>query len=211
MPISSKPTKAQRRRRRERKGQVLSLATLAVMLSLAGGLVWLSGATAIRSTEGVGGPFRLVDSAGKIVTDRDFRGKYLLVYFGYTSCPDLCPTTLSDVSDALQQLGSHARRVQPVFITVDPARDTSERLKAYLASFSPLLIGLTGSPAEIAAVERAYHASSAQVRSVQGGSGYSVNHSAALYLMGRHGEFISAFPAMESAKALAVDIERYLS
>src|SRR4029077_7237917 len=112
-----------------------------------GSFIWLSqGGTASL----VGGPFTLRDGNGRTVTERDFRGKYMLVYFGYTFCPDVCPTTLNEMSEALDRLGPKADRVQPIFITVDPKRDTPAVVKQYVTAFTPRLIGLTGTPEQIA-------------------------------------------------------------
>lgn len=209
MPTMSRPGKARRRRQRERKGLLVLLTGAALPLSLAGGLVWLAGGPAgAPAARAIGGPFRLVSDAGAIVTDRDFRGEYLLVYFGYTSCPDVCPTTLGDMAAALGRLGPRADRVQPVFVTVDPARDTPPVLAKYLASFSPRLIGLTGSPEAIAATERAYHVSA--VRDGPGASRSAIDHSAVLFLMGPDGRFVAALSAAQGAAALAAGIERHL-
>jgi len=116
---------------------------VALLLLGIGGFLWLNGEA---GGPVVGGPFTLVSGDGHTVTDRDFRGKYLLVYFGYTYCPDVCPTTLNAVAGALDKLGSTADRLQPLFITVDPRRDTPEVIKQYTAAFSPRLLGLTGTP-----------------------------------------------------------------
>src|SRR5580658_10300715 len=107
-------------------------------------------------TGSIGGPFTLTDQDGKTVHDTDFHGKYLLVYFGYTYCPDLCPTGLDGMAHALTQLGPDANKVQPIFVTIDPARDTPEKLKDYLASFNPDIVALTGTPEQIADVAREY-------------------------------------------------------
>ena len=126
---------------------------VAVLLLGAGGFLWLTGSTGGPS---VGGPFTLENSSGKTVTDRDFRGKYMLVYFGYTYCPDVCPTTLNAVAAALDKLGPKAKDLSPIFITVDPQRDTPDVMKQYTGAFSPELIGLTGTPDEIARVAKEY-------------------------------------------------------
>ena len=114
---------------------------VAVLILGTGAFMWLSGG---GTASLVGGPFTLQDGSGRQVTDRDFRGKYMLVYFGYTFCPDVCPTTLNEVADALDRSGSKADRLQPIFITVDPKRDTPAVVKQYVAAFTPRLIGLTG-------------------------------------------------------------------
>ncbi|HEY8289364.1 MAG TPA: SCO family protein, partial [Acetobacteraceae bacterium] len=120
-----------------------------------GGFLWLSAGGGDRIAS-LGGPFQLEDGNGKPVTDRDFRGSYMLVYFGYTFCPDVCPTTLNAVADAMDRLGPKAARVQPLFITVDPKRDTPAVVKQYAAAFGPKIDGLTGTPEQIAAVAKEY-------------------------------------------------------
>ena len=148
------------------------LARMIVMLLLCtGGLVWLSGEAAASPP---GGPFTLQDGDGRQVTDRDFRGKYMLVYFGYTFCPDACPTTLNEVADALDRLGAKADHIQAIFITVDPKRDTPTVVKQYAAAFSPRLIGLTGSPEQIAQVAKAYGVYYAETRTGPGPNDYAI-------------------------------------
>src|SRR6185312_12588134 len=107
----------------------------------------------------IGGPFTLVGKDGKPVTDQDFRGKYMLVFFGFTHCPDICPAELQMVAEALDRLGDKANEVIPIFISVDPERDTPEVLAAYVKSFGPKFVGLTGSPDQIAAATKAYRVS----------------------------------------------------
>jgi protein SCO1/2 len=124
---------------------------IALLLLGTGGFLWLNGEA---GGPVVGGPFTLENADGQTVTDRDFRGKYMLVYFGYTYCPDVCPTTLNAVADALDKLGNKADRLQPLFVTVDPRRDTPAVMKQYTAAFTPRLEGLTGTPAEIAAAAK---------------------------------------------------------
>jgi protein SCO1/2 len=159
----------------------------------------------------VGGPFTLVDGNGHTVTDRDFRGKYLLVYFGYTYCPDVCPTTLTAVADALDRLGKKADQVDPVFITVDPRRDTPAVIKQYTAAFSPRLLGLTGSQAEIAAVAKAYHVYYAEHRTGPGPDDYSMDHSSILYLMAPDGRFIAPIRTDETGAEIAADLGKLMS
>jgi protein SCO1/2 len=173
-----------------------------------GAYVWLSGG---GSASLVGGPFTLEDSAGKQVSDRDFRGKYMLVYFGYTFCPDVCPTTLNEVADALEHLGTKANDLQPIFITVDPKRDTPAVVKQYTAAFSPKLIGLTGTPEQIAAVAKAYRVYYAEHRTGPGPNDYSMDHSSILYLMGPDGKFVAPVRADESGKDMAADLNKLMS
>jgi protein SCO1/2 len=179
-----------------------------VLIMGTGAFLWLSGG---GSASLVGGPFSLEDGAGKQVSDRDFRGKYMLVYFGYTFCPDVCPTTLNEVADALDHLGTKANDLQPIFITVDPKRDTPAVVKQYTAAFSPKLIGLTGTPEQIAAVAQAYRVYYAEHRTGPGPNDYSMDHSSILYLMGPDGKFIAPVRADESGKDMAADLSKLMS
>ena len=141
---------------------------LAVLLLGAGGFMWLSGGGSGGNRVAIGGPFTLEDGSGQPVTDRDFRGKFMLVYFGYTFCPDVCPTTLKAVADAMDKLGPDAAKVRPVFITVDPRRDTPPVVKKYAAAFGPEITGLTGTPEEIAQVAKEYRVYYAEHRTGPG-------------------------------------------
>jgi protein SCO1 len=181
---------------------------VAVLLLATGAFVWL---TRDGTASLVGGPFTLEDGNGKQVTDRDFRGKYLLVYFGYTFCPDVCPTTLTEAADALDRLGPKADRLQPLFITVDPKRDTPAVVKQYAAAFSPRLIGLTGSPEQIAQVAKEYRVYYAEHRTGPGPGDYTMDHSSILYLMGPDGRFIAPIRADETGAEMAAEIARFMS
>src|SRR5579883_2565419 len=142
---------------------------------------------------GIGGPFRLTDQDGKVRTDQDFRGKVMLVEFGYTFCPDICPLGLQLFADVLDKLGPDAAKVQPIFITVDPARDTPAQLRGYVDHFSPKIVGLTGSEQDIAAVAKEYRVYYKLGADHATNPNYSVDHSAILYLMGRDGKFLTHF------------------
>jgi protein SCO1/2 len=159
-----------------------------------------------------GGPFTLVDQTGATRTDADFRGRFMLVYFGYTTCPDICPTDLQVIADALDRLGPAASRVQPVFVTVDPGRDTPAVLRDYLANFRPDLIGLTGSEAQIGAAAKAYkvHRVKVPMDGAAGHDDYLVNHSATTYLMGPDGRFVTLFPHGTGADAMAARLATYV-
>jgi protein SCO1/2 len=173
-----------------------------------GAFIWLTqGGTASL----VGGPFTLQNGDGRAVTDRDFRGKYMLVYFGYTFCPDVCPTTLGEVADALDRLGAKADRVQAIFITVDPKRDTPAVVKQYTAAFSPRLLGLTGTPEEIAQVAQEYRVYYAEHRTGPGPNDYAMDHSSILYLMGPDGRFIAPVRADETGPQIAAELSRLMS
>ncbi len=184
-------------------------AGLLIVLAAA---IWLFGApAAIQQAGGIGGPFTLEDGAGKTVTDKTFRGKYLLVYFGYTFCPDVCPTTLNDVAQAMDKLGGKADRVQPVFITVDPARDTASVVQKYAAAFSPRLEGLTGTADQIATVAHEYRVYYAPHKTGPNPGDYTMDHSSILYLMNPDGQFAGILRADEGADQIAADLEKDLS
>lgn len=185
----------------------IALAACAAIL-LAGGLFWLARPA---GEAGIGGPFQLEGADGHAVTDRAFRGKYMLVYFGYATCPDVCPTTLADVAAALDALGARGAAVQPVFITIDPARDTPAVLGPYVANFSPRFVGLTGTAEQVAAVAREYRVYYARHRTGDGPNDYTMDHSSILYLMGPDGAFITPIPADEPPAAMAADIARHLA
>ncbi|PAY03488.1 SCO family protein [Bradyrhizobium sp. UFLA03-84] len=147
--------------------------------------------------EPVGGPFALTDQAGHERTDRDFRGRLMLVYFGFTYCPDVCPTDLQAIGLALDKLGRDGDQVQPIFITVDPARDTAAHLAEYVPMFHPRLIGLTGTDDAIRKVADAYKVYYARVPQDTGD--YTVDHTAYIYLMDRDGNYLGFFPPGTSA------------
>jgi cytochrome oxidase Cu insertion factor (SCO1/SenC/PrrC family) len=141
----------------------------------------------------VGGAFELTDQSGRRRTDADFRGRLVVLYFGYTYCPDVCPTELQSISLALDRLGAAADAVQPIFITVDPERDTPARLAEFVASFHPRLIGLTGSLAEIRKTAIAYRTFFAKNGTTPAGE-YSVDHTGFIYLIGKDGHYLGFLP-----------------
>jgi protein SCO1/2 len=157
----------------------------------------------------VGGPFRLIDHAGKPRSDTEFRGKLMIVYFGYTSCPNVCPTDLMAITQALGALGPAAEGVQPVFITLDPERDTKV-LADYVAAFHHSLIGLTGSPDEIRKVANAYKAFYVKVPDEKSGE-YSIDHAGVIYLMGRDGEYLGFMPPQTDPERLTEILRKYLA
>ncbi|HEY5048910.1 MAG TPA: SCO family protein [Rhizomicrobium sp.] len=194
--------------------RTLLITLTAVFAVLSAGLVWYASTqlpaeqTDGQAGAGIGGPFVLTDQDGQRRSDRDFRGRFVLLYFGYTYCPDVCPTTLQSIADALAMLGPDAARVVPVFITVDPARDTPAALKKYLAAFGPRFVGLTGNEAAIARVAHAWRVYFA--RHPAPGGGYSVDHSGTIYLLGPDGKLATIYDATEGAKALASDLRTRL-
>jgi protein SCO1/2 len=189
----------------------LGLAGVLLALFLIGGAAALMLTGHSRQGPSVGGPFALIDGDGKKITDQDFHGKFMLVYFGYTFCPDVCPTTLNEIADAMDKLGPDAARVQPIFITVDPKRDTPAVIKQYAASFSPKLLGLTGTAQQIASVAKEYHVYYAEHRTGPGPNDYSMDHSSILYLMSPDGQFLEPIPADDSAEKIAAIIQKAVS
>jgi protein SCO1 len=182
----------------------------------AAGVIWkyfpVSPDTPGTQTSGkalIGGPFSLVDTDGKRVTDRDFRGKFMLVFFGYAHCPDVCPSELQTMAEVVDKLGPAADAVAPVFISVDPGRDTPEALAAYVKAFSPRITGLTGTLDETASAAKAYRV---YFRKAAGGpDDYSVDHSAFVYLMDREGNYLTHFTFNTTADAIAAVIKKHLS
>jgi protein SCO1/2 len=195
--------RARARRRGERSGLIAAASGAACLLLLASCYLWLLG-TPSRGTAAVGGQFKLTASDGRAINDRSFPGRYLLLYFGYTHCRDICPTTLSALVGALDGLGRKADLIQPLFVTLDPGRDTPPVLRAYLASFTPRLLGLTGTPEQISAIERAY-----RVSNVVHPDG-DMDHSSVLYLMSPDGGFIAPIPADAPAAEMAAALTGYL-
>jgi protein SCO1 len=151
----------------------------------------------------IGGPFTLVAPDGTTVTEQTYRGKWLLVYFGFTFCPDTCPTTLLEVAAALEKLGPDADKLQPLFITVDPLRDTPAVMGNYTQSFHPRIIGLTGTPQQIAAVAQEYGVYYAPHRTGPAAEDYVMDHGTYLYLMDPHGKFVRGFDADTPGDRLA--------
>lgn len=159
----------------------------------------------------IGGPFTLVDQDGKTRSDGDFRGEHLLIYFGYTYCPDVCPTALSDMGLALDELGDEAAKVRPIFITVDPSRDTPERLKPYVANFHPRMIGLTGSEQAVTAAAKAYRVYFAKSKSEAAPGEYLMDHTSIIYLMSPEGRYLTHFGHGTTAETMAARIRDNLS
>jgi protein SCO1 len=161
---------------------------------------------AATSSVTIGGPFSLTAPDGTTVTDQTYRGKWLLVYFGYTFCPNSCPTALMEIAAALERLGLDAAKVQPIFITVDPKRDTPDVLAKYTQSFDPRIVGLTGTPAQIAAVAHEYGAYYVAHKSGDGANDYTMDHSTYIYAMDPQGQFVQAFDADTPADRIADDL-----
>lgn len=161
-----------------------------------------------------GGPFTLTSHDGRTVSDADFRGRFMLVAFGYTHCPDICPTVLAEMTNALDELGAVADSIQPIFITVDPARDTTDVLSQYRKSFHSRLIMLTGSEQRIAGTAKAYRVHRRKYlfpRAAESDpNAYGVDHGSLVYLMGPDGKFVTFFPYGTSADKMAEVLRRYV-
>jgi len=157
----------------------------------------------------IGGPFSLTASDGRRVTDQDFRGRWMLIYFGFTFCPDVCPTELAVMAAALDALGDDAADIQPILITLDQERDTVEVLRDYVAAFHPRLIGLTGTLAEIQAVAGAYRVFFQKTEPDASGD-YVVDHSSVVYLMDPAGDYVAVFGRDVDAVAMAEGLRHYL-
>jgi protein SCO1/2 len=165
-----------------------------------------------RTPDGVviGGPFSLIDQSGRAVTDANFRGKLMLIYFGYTFCPDVCPTTLGNVAQAYDLLSAKDQaQVVPIFITVDPERDTVDQMAQYVDAFSPAFVGLTGSPDQIAPVLKAFRVYARKVESKD--ANYSVDHSSILYVMGKDGKYLSHFTGETAPQEIADGLTKALA
>jgi protein SCO1/2 len=164
--------------------------------------------TPIPAPSAIGGPFSLVDQTGKPVTEADLKGKPSLMFFGFTHCPDICPTALFDMTQLYKALGRDADKLQAYFVSVDPERDTPAILKEYLSSFDPRLRGLTGDPAAVAAMEKAYRVYSKKIPLDAGG--YTMDHTALVYLMDKQGRFVAPFNMKRKPEDAAAELKRYL-
>jgi len=188
---------------------------LLLVAALAGGVLWhesekVPGLGRVVSTgrADIGGPFQLTDQSGKRVTDKDFRGRYMLIYFGYSFCPDVCPTTLAVMAQALEKVGDRSRRVAPILITIDPERDTPKVLEDYVKAFGPTFVGLTGNAAEIKDVEKKYRVYAVK-KPLEGGN-YGMDHSSVIYLMGPDGKLVSFYDEAISPDDLAKELKQRL-
>lgn len=192
---------------------------IGVLIAIAAGL-WLSelmvggsggggSETASSGKAQVGGPFTLVNHNAETVTDETFRGRYMLIYFGFTFCPDVCPTELSIMSAALDRLGEKAEKVQPLFVTIDPERDTPEVMARYVTLFHPRLVGLTGTPEQIAGIAKAYHVFYRKAED-ESSTDYTMDHSSIVFLMGPDGEYLKLFPPQTPPDKMAEAIASYI-
>lgn len=181
-------------------------ASLAVGLLL---ITWLMGdLRKVAAPAAIGGPFQLADQSGQIVTEKNLKGRPSLIFFGFTRCPDVCPTSLFEISEVLRAMGKDADKVNAYFVSVDPERDTQAAMKDYLSSFDPHLKGLTGDPESIAKVLAAYRVYAKKVPLKDGD--YTMDHTALIYLMDRNGHFVAPFNMKRSPQEAAADLKRYL-
>ena len=195
--------------------QTILFALAGAVALIALGLIWYVTAerpapppASQNGLAAIGGPFVLTDQDGHARSDSDFHGRFVLLYFGYSYCPDVCPTTLQNMSDAIARLGPKAARVVPLFITIDPERDTPAVLKKYMSAFGPRFVGLTGSLADIAKVAQTYRVYIAK-RPMPGG-GYSMDHSGEIYLLGPDGKLVTFYDANAGAAPIVSDLKTRL-
>jgi len=190
--------------------RALPLILFAIGLAVMGiaAVVALTPKANVVATSSVGGPFTLTDQDGRRVTERDFAGRTHLVFFGFTHCPDVCPTTLQQIGDVLQALGPKGRDVKALFIAVDPERDTPAALKTYLASFDPRIVGLTGTPEEVAAAVKGYRAYVRKVPTKDGD--YTMEHTALVYVMDGQNRFVNALNLARPPEAAAAELDKML-
>ena len=172
-------------------------------------MLWaLGGVRGVTAPAAIGGPFQLTDQAGQSVTEKTLQGRPTLVFFGFTHCPDVCPTSLFEISEVLRAMGTDADRVNAYFISVDPERDSTAAMKDYLSSFDPHLKGLTGAPDAVAKVTTEYRVFAKKIPLKDGD--YTMDHTALVYLMDRDGKFVSPFNLKRTPEEAAADLKRYL-
>lgn len=199
--------------------KVILFVAAGLMLGLATAVVVLPGArqalmpSAGPSTSGkalVGGPFNLTNENGEHVTDKDFRGRHMLVFFGFTHCPDICPASLQLISAAMENLGDKADRITPIFVSVDPERDTPEKLHEYIKNFDPRLVGLTGTPEEIAEVTKAYKVYFKKVPNEAAPDDYGMDHTGIIYLMDPRGQYVAHFTPTTTVEQMTQRLDKEL-
>ena len=197
--------------------RLLAVIVAGFLIGALGGAAFLvlsqGGQGAAVQTSGkalIGGPFTLVGRDGKPVTDQAFRGKYMMVFFGFTHCPDICPAELQVMAAALYELGPKANEIIPIFITLDPERDTPMVVSDYVTNFSPRFVGLTGSSEQIAAAAKAYRVAYSKFQQDKTSSDYTIDHSALVYLMGKDGEYITHFAYGTPLSQMTETLRRYL-
>ncbi len=184
------------------------LPVLGVILALLIGATGLRAILTSHPHTQIGGPYALTDENGHIISQADFQGRYTLIYFGYTHCVDICPLTLATISAALDELGPQGQNITPIFISVDPARDTPAVVREYIQRFSPRIVGLTGTEAQIQPIMTAFHVSAR--RRASKGDGYLMDHSSLLYLMDGQNHLAGMIPVDSSAHQIAVELKQLL-
>jgi len=189
---------------------LIIVAAFAVSLAIGLGItLWLTGGLAkVATASAIGGPFQLVDQTGQAVSDKSIKGKPTIIFFGFTHCPDVCPTSLFEMSEILRAMGDDAKRVNAFFVSVDPERDTPQVMKDYLSSFDPNLKGLTGSPEATAQVISGYRVYAKKVPLKDGD--YTMDHTALIYLLDRDGRFVAPFNIKRRPEEAAADLKKYL-
>jgi len=191
-------------RRRDRTALLVVTCAVLVLLACAGAYRALLGPAPASM---IGGPFLLAGADGQPRGTSSFRGRYMLIFFGYTGCTDICPRTLTEMSEALDRVDPQAARIQPLFITVDPKHDTPDQLRRYTAGFSPHLLGLTGTADQLHAVQRTFHV---VVQPDKTGNPTDLDHSAVLYLLGPAGNFIAPIPADADRSVMQAALLHYV-
>ena len=184
---------------------IVTAFTASLLVGLLLMLWMMGGVRGVTAPAAIGGPFQLTDQSGATFTDKNLQGRPSLIFFGFTHCPDVCPTSLFEISQVLQAMGKDADKVNAVFVTVDPERDTQAAMKDYLSSFDPRIVGLTGTPEQVTAALKAYRGYAKKVEGKDGD--YVMEHTALVYIMSARNEFIGSlnlqWPSQESAAELA--------
>jgi len=193
-----------------RPQQVILIAATAITFSVIAALVLYGDRSSTKvGIAAIGGSFTLADQTGQSLTEQDLKGSYSLIYFGYTFCPDVCPTGLQVMSNAIEQLQEEIQSmVTPVFITIDPERDTVERLTSYLSNFHPSIIGLTGTEKQIAQVARAYRVYYAKAKGSEGAGDYLMDHSSIIFFMDPEGNYVTHFTHATASDSMAETLRR---
>jgi len=187
---------------------IVTAFTASLLIGLLVMLWAMGGVRGVTAPAAIGGPFQLTDQSGATVTDKDLKGKPTLIFFGFTHCPDVCPTSLFEISEILRAMGKDADRVNAYFISVDPERDNAAAMKDYLSSFDPHLRGLSGDPAAVQKVITEYRVYAKKVPLKDGD--YTMDHTALIYLMDRDGKFVAPFNVNRKPEEAASDLKRYL-
>jgi protein SCO1 len=202
----TRSTRGRRKAVRPQRSVIIAFAIIGALVLISTVLVGF--AFRDRTETQIGGKFALIDDDGKPFTDVELKGKWHLVFFGYTHCPDICPTALNDLSLALTQLGGKEKEVGIVFISVDPERDTPGVLKSYIGSFGGAIVGLTGTPQEVAEAAKAYHVNYAKHPTADGG--YDMDHSAVIYIMDPQGRFTATFGPDDTSDMMVTRLRKLL-